>query len=135
MKHTDVKVLFAESGAYENKSVTVCGWVRTWRDSKGISFIELNDGTCLKNLQLVIEKTIVDENTVKPALATGTALKVVGIFIPSERPRSWQSLPLSLCALPNLSRPCALYTSYPLLRRGLRPYCRLLQAQVCLHGS
>lgn len=85
MKHTDIKVLFAESGAYENKSVTVCGWVRTWRDSKGISFIELNDGTCLKNLQLVVEKTIVDENTVKPALATGTALKVVGIFIPSER--------------------------------------------------
>ncbi|MDE6585210.1 MAG: asparagine--tRNA ligase [Clostridia bacterium] len=85
MKHTDIKDLFENSDRYLDGSVTVCGWVRTWRDSKGISFIELNDGTCLKNLQLVIEKNIVDENTVKPALATGTALNVTGILVQSER--------------------------------------------------
>lgn len=85
MKHTDVKELFTASEKFLNASVTVCGWVRTWRDSKAIAFIELNDGTCLRNIQLVIEKNIVDENAVKPALAVGTALKVTGKFIPSER--------------------------------------------------
>ena len=85
MKHTDIKELFVNADKYKDGSVTVCGWVRTWRDSKSISFIELNDGTCLKNVQLVIEKSIVDESTVKPALAVGTSLKVTGNFIPSER--------------------------------------------------
>lgn len=85
MKHTDVKELFESSEKYKDKSVTVCGWVRTWRDSKSVAFIELNDGTCLRNIQLVIDKNNIDENTVKPALATGTALKVSGKFITSER--------------------------------------------------
>ncbi|MCI9407422.1 MAG: asparagine--tRNA ligase [Clostridia bacterium] len=85
MKHTDVKILFSEHQQFIDKSVTVCGWVRTWRDSKSIAFIELNDGTSLKNLQLVIEKDKVSENIVKPALVVGAALRVVGKFIPSER--------------------------------------------------
>ena len=85
MKHTDIRELFLNSEVYKDKSVTVCGWVRTWRDSKGIAFIELNDGTCLKNLQLVIEKGVVAESLLKPALATGTAIKAEGIFVPSER--------------------------------------------------
>ena len=85
MQHTDIKVLFSEGEKYAEKSVTVCGWVRTWRDSKSISFIELNDGTCLKNLQLVIERGTLDENVVKSALVVGAALKVEGRFIPAER--------------------------------------------------
>ena len=85
MKHTDIRILFNDSEKYLNNSVTVCGWVRTWRDSKSIAFIELNDGTSLKNLQLVIEKDKTDESMVKPALVVGCALKVVGTFIPSER--------------------------------------------------
>lgn len=85
MKHTDVKVLFSDSAEYVGGSVTVCGWVRTWRDSKSIAFIELNDGTSLKNLQLVIEKDKVPESEVKPALVVGCALQVDGIFVASER--------------------------------------------------
>lgn len=85
MKHTDIKSLFYDAQKYVRKNVTVCGWVRTWRDSKNIAFIELNDGTMLKNLQLVIEKDKVDENTVKPALVVGCALKVEGEFVPSEK--------------------------------------------------
>ncbi len=46
--------LFGKEGEYTGKSVRVQGWVRTRRDSKaGISFIELNDGSCLKSLQVV----------------------------------------------------------------------------------
>lgn len=85
MKHTDIKILFEKGQDFVNGSVTVCGWVRTWRDSKSIAFIELNDGTTVKNLQLVIEKDKLDESTVKPALVVGCALQVVGKFIVSER--------------------------------------------------
>ncbi len=85
MQHTDIKVLFTHGAEYAGEKVTVCGWVRTWRDSKSVSFIELNDGTCLKNLQLVIERGTLDENTVKSALVVGAALRVEGKFIPSER--------------------------------------------------
>ncbi|MEO1995849.1 MAG: OB-fold nucleic acid binding domain-containing protein, partial [Planctomycetaceae bacterium] len=47
--------------AQPGATVTVKGWVRTRRDSKnGFSFIELNDGSCLKNLQIVVDATIPD---------------------------------------------------------------------------
>ena len=54
MKHTDIKKLFAESEAFVGTSVVICGWVRTARDSKNVSFMEVNDGSCFRNLQLVI---------------------------------------------------------------------------------
>lgn len=85
MKHTDIKELFVKTADFVNKEVTVCGWVRTWRDSKSVSFIELNDGTCLSNLQLVIEKGAFKESVLKSALVVGAALQVVGTLISSER--------------------------------------------------
>ncbi len=85
MKHTDIKELFNKTSDFVNKEITVCGWVRTWRDSKSVSFIELNDGTCLSNLQLVIEQGALDESVLKSALVVGVALKVIGTLISSER--------------------------------------------------
>lgn len=85
MKHIDIKELFQHSENYVNSDQTVCGWVRTWRDSKSIAFIELNDGTCLKNLQLVFDKEEMPAESFKDALVVGAALQVVGKFIPSER--------------------------------------------------
>ncbi|MGB9603717.1 MAG: OB-fold nucleic acid binding domain-containing protein [Limisphaerales bacterium] len=40
------------------ESALVRGWVRTRRDSKGFSFLEVNDGSCLTNLQVVVESTV-----------------------------------------------------------------------------
>ena len=85
MKHTDIKDLFLNGDKFTDVSVTVCGWVRTWRDSKSVSFIELNDGTTLKNIQLIIEKGTLPENIVKPALVVGASLMVTGKFIVSDR--------------------------------------------------
>ncbi len=85
MKHTDIKELFTNPDSFTGGEVTVCGWVRTWRDSKSISFIELNDGTCLKNLQLVFDKEKMSADSFKDALVVGAALKVEGNFISSER--------------------------------------------------
>ncbi len=83
MKHTDIKDII-ESEAFIGKEVTVCGWVRTARDSKNVAFMELNDGTCLKHLQIVVDK---NSDTVLDAEATklGAALKVMGTVVKNER--------------------------------------------------
>jgi asparaginyl-tRNA synthetase len=63
--------------------VLVKGWVRTRRDSKGFSFLELNDGSCLKNLQVVADASIEDYGNVK-RLNTGAAAAVTGRLVPSQ---------------------------------------------------
>lgn len=50
MNRTEIRQLFASPQDFEGKTVTVCGWVRTIRDSKALGFIELNDGGCFNNL-------------------------------------------------------------------------------------
>ena len=85
MKHTDVKALFAAPADYTDKTVTVCGWVRTARDSKTVSFIELNDGTCLTNLQLILDKSKLPEETFRDAMMAGTSLSATGRFVASQQ--------------------------------------------------
>ena len=55
-KRTSVKQLYTESQAFGGQVVTVKGWARTIRDSKAFGFIELNDGSFFKNLQIVFER-------------------------------------------------------------------------------
>ncbi len=55
MKHTDIADLL--KGDFLGKQVTVCGWVRTSRESASVAFLELSDGTCFARLQIVIDKT------------------------------------------------------------------------------
>ena len=52
MKRTTIRELYKGEG-FGGKTVTLCGWVRTLRDSKAFGFIELNDGSCFKNMQIV----------------------------------------------------------------------------------
>ncbi len=85
MKHTDIKQLFATPDKFVGGEVTVCGWVRTARDSKTVSFVEINDGTAFKNIQLVFDKEKIDESAYKEAMNVGTSVKVIGNFITSER--------------------------------------------------
>lgn len=78
MKHTDIKSIFTDA-SFIGKQVTVCGWVRTSRDSKNMAFIELNDGTSLKHLQIVIDKAKLSE--ISEFMPGGTAIKVVGTVV------------------------------------------------------
>lgn len=82
MKHTDIKVVF-ETADLIGKEVTVCGWVRTSRDSKNVAFIELNDGTTLKHLQIVIDKALDLEYA--EALHLGTSIKVTGEVVEARQ--------------------------------------------------
>ncbi|MBR6533249.1 MAG: asparagine--tRNA ligase [Clostridia bacterium] len=80
MKHIDIYKIF-EQKEYLNTKVTVCGWVRTSRDSKNMAFIELNDGTTLKHLQIVIDKAVMSD--ISEFMKLGTSLKVEGTLVPS----------------------------------------------------
>ena len=55
MSYTKIAKIFADSEALSGQTVTVGGWVRTIRDLKGFGFIELIDGSCFRNLQVVME--------------------------------------------------------------------------------
>ena len=80
MKHIDIIDIF-EKSEFLNTEVTVCGWVRTSRDSKNMAFIELNDGTSFKHLQIVIDKSQISD--VSEFMKLGTSLKVVGTVVTS----------------------------------------------------
>ncbi len=80
MKHIDIIDIFEKKELIGTKA-TVCGWVRTSRDSKNMAFIELNDGTSLKHLQIVIDKAKMSE--ISLFLKLGTSLKVVGEVVNS----------------------------------------------------
>lgn len=80
MKHTDIIEIFEDS-KFIGSQVTVCGWVRTSRDSKNMAFIELNDGTSLKHMQIVINKA--DFSDISDFMKLGTSLKVVGTVVNS----------------------------------------------------
>lgn len=71
--------LFAQGTSYVGKTARVQGWVRTRRDSKaGISFIELNDGSCLKSLQIIAEHNHQGYGVSLADITTGSSLLVEG---------------------------------------------------------
>ncbi|MBQ9852767.1 MAG: asparagine--tRNA ligase, partial [Ruminiclostridium sp.] len=55
MQRTEIARIFADMEQYGGQDVTVCGWVRTSRDMKNFGFIELNDGSCFKSIQIVMD--------------------------------------------------------------------------------
>jgi len=72
---------------------TVMGWVRTRRDSKGgFSFIELNDGSCIRGLQVIAESSLPHYEDEVKRLQTGCSIRVTGILSPS--PGKGQSVEL-----------------------------------------
>lgn len=58
MKNITVKNLYRNTNTFVGKEITIEGWVKTVRDSKTFGFIELNDGTFFKNVQIVFHDTL-----------------------------------------------------------------------------
>ncbi|MBP7864935.1 MAG: asparagine--tRNA ligase [Acidobacteria bacterium] len=76
--------------------VSVSGWVRTRRDSARVSFAEINDGSCQRNLQAVLEEGVIDAETVA-RMTTGAAVTVRGTLVPS--PASGQAVELKAASV------------------------------------
>ncbi|MCG8529971.1 MAG: asparagine--tRNA ligase [Desulfovibrionales bacterium] len=72
------------------KEIKICGWVRTRRDAKGFSFLELNDGSCLKNLQAIIDETVPTYEAIKE-VTTGASVEILGELVPSPgKGQKWE---------------------------------------------
>lgn len=83
-----VKHLLASESA--EASVELSGWVRTRRDSKEFSFVELNDGSCLQGIQVIIDAGISGSDQVSK-MNTGASVSVVGELVESPgKGQSWE---------------------------------------------
>lgn len=78
MKRDFVKDIYAAPAEYENKTVTVGGWIRNIRDSKAFGFIDLNDGSCFSNVQVVFERDKIANYDETAAQNVGAALVITG---------------------------------------------------------
>ena len=67
----------------EQDEVLVKGWVRTKRDAKDFSFVEVNDGSCLKNIQVIANNTLKNYDDVKK-ITTGSSVAVKGKLVESK---------------------------------------------------
>ncbi|PWU10773.1 MAG: asparagine--tRNA ligase [Verrucomicrobia bacterium] len=97
------------------ESLTVKGWVRTRRDSKGFSFLELNDGSCLANLQVVVDAGTPGSEHL-PHLTTGASVTVDGNLVPS--PAAGQKWELRATRIELIGQAEA---NYPLQKKGHTP--------------
>ena len=90
----------------------VAGWVRTRRDSKAFSFIELNDGTCLGNLQIIADAAIPGYEAIAK-MSTGAAVEVRGTLIASPAAgQRWEMHAASLRLIGEVAE------DYPLQKKG-----------------
>lgn len=91
IKHAKIKHLLKDPTPYAIGSIIqVQGWVRTVRDQKKFLFIELNDGSCLANIQIIAEEKLSNFAEIIEKVATGCSLKVEGALVKS--PGSGQSV-------------------------------------------
>ncbi len=79
----DIKDLFKEIKKYENKEVTLEGWVRNNRNQSTFGFIDFNDGTYFKSLQLVYDNNLEDFDNIGK-IRVGSAIRAKGIIVKSE---------------------------------------------------
>ena len=83
MKRTKIKELWTNAAAFDGAHITVCGWARTIRDMKNFGFLELNDGSSFKGVQVVLEREkvanydeIVRQNVGAAFIAEGTLVSL-----------------------------------------------------------
>lgn len=84
IKRTELRELFREGDDQPiGSKVCVKGWVRTKRGNKNVSFISLNDGSCIHNLQIVADMSLFEEDLMR-RISTGACLKAVGTLVTSQ---------------------------------------------------
>lgn len=111
MKNITVKNLYKSTDKFVNQEITIEGWVKTVRDSKNFGFIELNDGTFFKNVQIVFHDTL--ENFAEICkLTISSSVKVSGTFILTENAKQPFEIQATNIEIESLSD-----SSYPLQKK------------------
>ncbi len=105
-------VLNALSSQAPMDEITVCGWVRTRRDAKAFSFLELNDGSCLRGIQVVVDAGTPGSEAL-PGMTTGASVQVRGRLVASQGAgQAWEIQATTVELLG------AADESYPLQKKG-----------------
>lgn len=97
MKRTEIANIYKNAAEFSDKTITVCGWVRTQRASKAIGFLEINDGGCFKNLQIVFEDAKINNFKEISKINVGASVIVKGTLILT--PDAAQSFELNACEI------------------------------------
>lgn len=115
IKRIELRELFGSEKQQSLIGSEICvkGWVRTKRGNKNVSFIALNDGGCMQNLQVVAETSNFEEELIK-RITTGACLRVNGILSPSQG--KGQSIELQATEIQIYGE--ADVNSYPLQKKG-----------------
>lgn len=88
MKYTKIKRIQPSD---IGKTLTLCGWIRTVREQKNFAFIELNDGSTLSNLQIIVEESVPDYAELLKQLSTGASITVTGQLVESPgQKQKWE---------------------------------------------
>lgn len=111
MKRTKITDLLKSDAC--GADVDVCGWVRTRRGSKQVTFIALNDGTTIHNLQVVADIEKLGEENLKQ-VTTGSCIRVSGKFVPSQGQGQHVEVQADRIELLGAADP----SSYPLQKKG-----------------
>ena len=107
-----IKQLYRNAGAYLNKNIKVSGWVKTERTSKNFGFIELNDGSFFKNLQVVFEESLENFNEIAK-LSVGSAISIEGLLVESPGAKQPFELKAEKIVIEGISTP-----DYPLQKKS-----------------
>ena len=81
MKRTEIREIYADPAAFAQKKITVAGWAKTIRSSKNIGFIDCNDGSCFKGLQIVFENDKLSNFSEIEKQNVGAALVIEGTVV------------------------------------------------------
>src|SRR5436189_4258401 len=96
-------------------AIQVQGWVRTRRDSKDFSFIEMNDGSCLRNLQIIARNSLPNYAALQ-RMTTGASISVRGTLVPSQGKGQTRELVADKIDIVGTAD-----DSYPLQKKGHTP--------------
>ena len=100
MKRTTIARICADPQAFADHDVTVAGWTRSVRDMKNFGFVTLNDGSCFKDLQVVMNVGEVGNYAEVAACGTGSALLVSGVVaLTPDRPQPFELKATSITVL------------------------------------
>jgi len=112
MNRTTIAALFADQEKLGGQSVTVMGWARTIRDMKTFGFIELNDGSCFKNLQVVMDANELSNYREIASQNVGAALIVTGTVVLTPEAKQPLEVKAATIAVEGVSTP-----DYPLQKK------------------
>ena len=112
MKHQKIAGIFADASAFDRQKIRVCGWVRTVRDLKNFGFIELNDGSCFKSLQVVFERGSLNNYDEIAKQNVGAALIVDGTLVLTPKAKQPFELKADAITVEGASTP-----DYPLQKK------------------